>query len=84
MFSLASGDYMVDTTDTRCREQRPSDSSEAGAPEIEITPAMIEAGVDAYYRNAGSGWENSGHAELKAMVSAIFSAMWFCSHPKTN
>jgi hypothetical protein len=26
--------------------------SEAGAPEIEITPAMVEAGVLAYYRHS--------------------------------
>jgi hypothetical protein len=47
----------------------------AGAPEIEVTPEMIEAGVGAYYENAIWGWDNPGRKELQEMVKAIFLAM---------
>jgi hypothetical protein len=36
---------MVDTTTPSYSRERPSPRDEAGAPEVEITPAMIEAGV---------------------------------------
>jgi hypothetical protein len=49
---------------------------EAGAPNATtVTPAMIEAGVDAYYENAGWGWDNPGRKELREMVRSIFRAM---------
>jgi hypothetical protein len=65
-----------DTTSPIDRSGAASPDGEAGAPEIEVTPAMIEAGVDAYYENAIWGWENPGREQLKEMVRAIFSAMW--------
>jgi hypothetical protein len=53
---------------------------EAGASEeLEVTPAMIEAGVDAYYENAWSGWENPGLAPLREMVRNVFRAMSTCA-----
>jgi hypothetical protein len=46
-----------------------------GAPEIEVTTDMIEAGVQAYYENAIWGWENPGREELRKMTEAIYMAM---------
>jgi hypothetical protein len=68
---------MVDTTTPKASSCRPLDTdSRAGAPEIEVTPAMIEAGVMAYYENAVGGWENPGVAELRKMLGDVFTAMW--------
>ena len=50
-------------------EARPSGS------EVEVTPEMIAAGVDAYYENAIWGWDNPGNRQLREMVSDIFVAM---------
>jgi hypothetical protein len=50
--------------------------------EIEITPEMIEAGVQAYYENAVEGWDNPGNAQLRSMMRTIFQAMSSSSHPK--
>ncbi len=52
----------------------------AGAPKIDVTPAMIEAGVHAYYENAYEGWQSPGGSELRDMVKIIFSEMWSHSH----
>ncbi len=50
---------------------------EAGAPEIEITPAMMEAGVIAYYENSGGeAWSSPGGSELKVVIERVFQAMW--------
>lgn len=65
---------MVDTTAPKGSSANALPQGEAGAPEI--TPAMIEAGVVAYYENSGEGWSNPGDAELCAMVRNVFSAMW--------
>jgi hypothetical protein len=55
--------------------------SGAGAPDVEVTPAMVEAGVRAYYENAIWGWDNPGRDELRDMVRSIFLAMSF-RHPQ--
>ena len=72
-----SPNYLVDTTmpsPSICSAPEPS--SEAGAPaedEIEVTPEMIEAGVDVLWK--------SGSVEIpmdgvdQALVQKIFSAM---------
>lgn len=55
-------------------------SKEAGAPretEIEITPAMIEAGVDAYLA------VDRRVADIEFVVLKIFDAMW-ASHRRPN
>jgi hypothetical protein len=44
----------------------------AGAPEIEITPAMIEAGLDAYLCRCPDSLGDSLDREL---ISAVFTAM---------
>jgi hypothetical protein len=49
-----------------------SDLSESGAPDIAVTPAMIEAGVTAYYENA---WEYPSAEMIGDAVRAIFLAM---------
>ena len=46
------GVSMVDTTDTRGSMGVASASSGAGAPEVEITPAMIEAGEETILASA--------------------------------
>ena len=51
---------------------RPKD---AGAPEIEVTPDMIEAGVHAYNLNAIWGWDNPGLDALREMVRVIYVEM---------
>jgi hypothetical protein len=48
----------------------------AGAPEIEITPDMIEAGVQAFYENKSEDWCSPGGIEMDNMMRAIFLAMW--------
>lgn len=44
-FRYSWENYMVDTTSTIASNSPVSDLSEAGAPEIEVTPAMIAAGA---------------------------------------
>lgn len=53
----------------------------AGAPEIEVTPEMTDAGVDAFYENAIWSWETPSRAELRKMLREVFRAMLFCYHP---
>jgi hypothetical protein len=52
---------------------RPQD---AGAPEIEVTPDMIEAGIHAYFANTSEDWCAPGGDELRRMMRTIFLAMW--------
>ncbi len=46
---------------------------EAGAPEVEITPAMIEAGLTVLYE---SGIVDGRSAEDSPLVAEIFESMW--------
>jgi hypothetical protein len=48
---------------------------EAGAPDLEVTSDMVDAGVIAYYGNSGWGWDNPGDRELREMMRSIFVAM---------
>jgi hypothetical protein len=65
---------MVDTTSTTDSKRSVSDLSEAGAPgEIEVTPAMIEAGVAALYESCVI--ENPLRAADRSAVRRIFLAM---------
>ena len=48
--------------------------------QIEVTPEMINAGVDAYYENGIWGWENPGRKALREMVREIFLAMSHAQH----
>jgi hypothetical protein len=50
-------------------------SAEAGAPDVEVTPAMIEAGVAAFYEEAVCGWDNPGTNDVKRVLAAVFAAM---------
>lgn len=51
-----------------------ADSAEkAGAPEIEITPAMIEGGLTAYYKR------NRDIESDEEIVARIFAAMMQCA-----
>lgn len=59
------------------RPARPE--AESSEIEVEITPEMIEAGVEAYYALAGEGWENPGEWALKPALSAIYEAMYLSS-----
>ena len=47
-----------------------SESGQAGALEIEITPAMVSAGVKAW-----GAWEDSSNPSLKQLVTRIYLAM---------
>jgi hypothetical protein len=49
--------------------------SEAGAPEIEITPEMIEAGMSAYWREANPGIEDGDKSDRRRILKAVFTAM---------
>jgi hypothetical protein len=52
------------------------DASEAGAPEIEITPAMIEAGISPLYRFNRNRDEREAVAEIyRAMELAKRNSM---------
>jgi hypothetical protein len=51
-----------------------SDEKAENSP-VEVTSAMIEAGVKAYYENAVGGWDNPGNSQLREMVSEISKAM---------
>lgn len=42
---------------------------------VEITSAMVDAGVQAYHENTSEDWSNPGGAELRAMMRSIFLAM---------
>jgi hypothetical protein len=58
-------------------DDRPID---AGAPEIEITPAMENADIDAFSENASEDCEHPSGPELRAMMRAIFLAMFSRLH----
>jgi hypothetical protein len=49
---------------------------DAGAPEIEVTPEMIEAGIEAFCRNKSEDWSNPGGSEKADVIRAIYLAMW--------
>jgi hypothetical protein len=67
------GDSMVDTTRTSASNEAVSALSEAGAPEIELTPAMIEAGVAVLYVSCAIEHPLDG-ADRK-LVQRVFCAM---------
>jgi len=58
------------------KTEKAEQAQDAGAPELEITPKMIEAGVNTYYENAIWGWDNPGNDELRQMLKQIFKAMY--------
>jgi hypothetical protein len=65
---------MVDTTYTADSNAAASDlTAEAGAPEIEITPAMIEAGVAVLWESGAV--ENPNEDADRSLVQKIFVAM---------
>jgi hypothetical protein len=50
----------------------------SGAPksdEIEVTPAMIEAGMHAYWQEANPGLEEGDDADRRRILEAVFIAM---------
>jgi hypothetical protein len=58
----------------------PNDSGEAGAPanEIEVTPAMIAAGVDAFNEN----YDPEDPEGENNIVLRVFSSMWRAGPPE--
>ena len=48
---------------------------DAGAPEIEVTPEMIDAGVQTYYENTSEGWNSPGGRELRTVLAEIYVEM---------
>jgi hypothetical protein len=50
----------------------------AGAPDVEITPAMIDAGVDAYSA------ADHGFDQPDSIVMAVFRAMMEARHTPTS
>jgi hypothetical protein len=54
-------------------------AKDAGAPEIEITPEMIDAGVDAWYGEIVSGNGPSGDM-LRCVLAKVFLAMVQAAH----
>jgi hypothetical protein len=76
---------MVDTTAPKASIAKPlAESAKAGAPEaeIEVTPEMIEAGVQIYYENACEGWASPGGNELRRALAEIYVEMAKCA-PKS-
>ena len=67
------GDSMVDTTKTRTSNEAASAIPDAGSPEIEITPAMIEAGVAVLWDSGAVEVANLGADQ--ELVREIFVAM---------
>lgn len=62
---------MVDTTNTKASSSpAPSEMGGAGAPEIELTPAMIEAGCDIIARFFSFELDDP-----EKVVSSVFLAM---------
>jgi hypothetical protein len=61
-------------TDTRASTSG-SDSLEAGAPEIEVTPAMIEAGRDCIASRWTEFTGPSGHSLWDEVLTGVFRAM---------
>jgi hypothetical protein len=69
------GHYMVETTNTNESICKPLDDLRAGAPEIEITDDMINAGIEAFYRRTNEGWASPGGEEMRSMIAAICVAI---------
>jgi hypothetical protein len=62
---------MVDTTRTRASNRSASARiSEAGAPEIEITPAMIDAGASEFLLFEAADAEVAAYSAFTAMLAA--------------
>jgi hypothetical protein len=66
---------MVDTTNTTCsiESSRPVPAA-AGAPEIEVTPEMVKAGMDALNESCASEtyfMESSGYAFRKVFIAMM-------------
>ena len=78
-----AGVSMVDTTDTTGSMGAASASSGAGAHEMQITPAMIEAGAETYCAELT---EFQLRPDLEKLVQAVFVAMASCQKrsPATN
>ncbi len=57
-------------------DEKPKD---AGAPEIEITPEMIEAGVQTYYEYVDDRWNSPGGDELMDVLAKIYAEMAKCA-----
>lgn len=53
------------------QDKKPNYVAEAGAPETEITPAMIDAGVSALWED----WSLQAAGEPEALVVAVYKAM---------
>lgn len=74
---------MVDTTKSKCGGIAAKSPLAAGAPNIEITPAMIEAGAEIFYERslrpeiAASSWEED-------LAKAVYRAMESARYPKPN
>ncbi len=66
---------------TKSRVDR-AEAASAGAPEIQVTPAMIKAGSMAYYASSGEGWSNPGECDLSEMLRDVFSAMLIARQPE--
>jgi hypothetical protein len=69
---------MVDTTNTKCSSGgAPADKAGAGAPgeEIEITPAMIAAGIEVLRLYDIDAWESSSAERVAAFAERIFLEM---------
>jgi hypothetical protein len=69
---------MVDTTAHKSSiAESPHDKVETGAPatEIEVTPDMIAAGMNAYWSEANPGIEDGDFSDRARILRAIFIAM---------
>jgi hypothetical protein len=56
----------------------------SGAPEIEVSPEMIEAGMAAYWREANPGIEDGDRKDRKRILTAIFTAMVMASNARSS
>ena len=74
---------MVDTTGTKSSISNPlDDDSRDGAPEIEITPAMIAAGEDAIWSEIG-GSDLGPAFSASALAERVYRAMRARSEART-
>lgn len=48
-------------------------SADAGAPEIEVTPKMIAAGTQAFYRRGA--WWDAEAVELNTLLEEVYRSM---------
>jgi hypothetical protein len=68
---------------TISRDGEANSTDLAGAPEVEVTPEMIAAGVEAIWDRLG-GYDLGGHFSASRLAEEVYRAMASARHPASG